>query len=115
MALNACCAEENRALNGAANVVVLPAAAAEQRGTLQFEDGGGSHMANDNQEWTTTTVEAVTVDVLASGVLTHFPADRYDVVVRDAADGAEFVPVEADVFARTSRFFLVARARRNEA
>lgn len=167
MAHNARCAEENRVLNNADNIVVLHAAAADQPGMLQFEDGGGSHVANDNGEWTTTTVEAVTVDQLAerfgppdvlyldvegyeqhvlqgaertlqsarpdcfvevhvgaglelfggsiSGVLRHFPADRYDVVVRDATDGAEFVPVEADVVARTSRFFLVARARRDEA
>jgi FkbM family methyltransferase len=65
VAHNASCAEENRQLNQAGNLVVLHAAAAEQPGTLQFEDGGGSHVASAGAEWTCTTVEAVSVDSLA--------------------------------------------------
>lgn len=158
-------AEENRTRNGADNIVVLHAAAAERSGTLQFEDGGGSHVATSAGEWSATTVAAVTVDGLAErfgppdvlyidvegyeqhvldgagqtlerlrpdcfvemhvaaglelfggsigGVLAHFPTDRYEVFVRDASDGAEFVPAGCDVAARTSRFFLVALARRD--
>lgn len=65
MAHNARCAEENRARNRADNVVVLHAAAADRPGALQFEDGGGSHVATTGGEWSSTTVEAVSVDSLA--------------------------------------------------
>lgn len=65
VAHNARCAEENRRLNNANNITVLHAAAAEREGTLQFEDGGGSHVATDSAEWSSTTVPAVTVDSLA--------------------------------------------------
>lgn len=65
VAHNARCAEENRAINKAANLTVLHAAAADRPGTLEFEDGGGSHVASDGAEWTTTSVEAVSVDGLA--------------------------------------------------
>lgn len=167
VAHNAQCAEENRWRNRADNIVVLHAAAADREGELQFEDGGGSHVATSAGEWSATTVEAVTVDSLAErfgppdvlyidvegyeqhvlkgaqrtldlarpdcfvevhvaaglelfggsiqGVLAHFPADRYDVFVRDAADEAEFKPAGSDVVARMSRFFVVALARRNAA
>ena len=64
VAHNARCATENRRLNLADNIVVLHAAAAEQPGTLEFEDGGGSHVATGQGEWTSTSVEAVTVDGL---------------------------------------------------
>ncbi|MBL8848403.1 MAG: FkbM family methyltransferase, partial [Planctomycetaceae bacterium] len=65
VAHNARCAEENRTLNHADNIVVLHAAAAEREGSLQFEDGGGSHVATGNAEWSATTVDAVTIDGLA--------------------------------------------------
>ncbi|MFO1095504.1 MAG: FkbM family methyltransferase [Planctomycetaceae bacterium] len=163
MAHNARCAEQNRARNRAANVVVLHAAAADRPGTLEFEDGGGSHVATGGGEWSSTTVEAVTVDGLSerfgapdvvyidvegyeqhvlagaaetlqrsqpdcfvevhvaagleqfggtiADILAHFPADRYDVFVRDADDAAEFVPASTDDCRRNRRFFLVALAR----
>lgn len=65
VARNARCAEENRELNQAENLTVLHAAGADRPGTIQFEDGGGSHVASSDAEWTTTSVEAVTVDGLA--------------------------------------------------
>lgn len=165
VAHNAQCASENRQLNQADNLVVLHAAAADQPGTLEFEDGGGSHVATGQGEWTSTSVEAVTVDGLTerfgppdvlyldvegyeqhvlngargtlesrrpdcfvevhvaagletfggsiSGVLAHFPADRYELFVRGANPNDEFRPATADIASRQNRFFLVALARRN--
>jgi len=65
VAHNANIAGENVRLNQAENLVVLHAAAADKPGTLEFEDGGGSHVATGQGDWTSTSVEAVTVDGLA--------------------------------------------------